>query len=116
MEIEKVNNKELIPLEHYLEEMKKADPQEIVSPTGVAFDSERSVFTLRFLHREYEITFPEFEIKATDGKEDFSALLLTNQAKILVARFLLEDSTTEGTGKFLTYRDVPWGEVYYRPV
>ncbi len=37
-----------------------------------------------------------------------------NPAKILVVRFLLESAATQGTGKFLTYREVPWGEVYYR--
>ena len=35
MEIEKNNNKELVPLEHYLEEYAKADPAEISRRTGI---------------------------------------------------------------------------------
>ncbi|MDD2957963.1 MAG: DUF3786 domain-containing protein [Lachnospiraceae bacterium] len=114
MEIEKNNNKELVPLEHYLEEYKKADPEEISVRTGFAYDSERKVFTVTFLHRIYEISFPDFEIICLDEKYEYSPLLETNPAKILMVRFLLEGAQAVSTGKFLTYREVPWGEVYYR--
>ena len=114
MEIEKTNNKELIPLEHYLGEYRKADPQEISARTGFPFDRERSVFHVTFLGREYEVAFPEFAVKCLDEKYGYSPLLETNPAKILVVRFLLEGAASVSTGKFLTYREVPWGEVYYR--
>ena len=35
MEIEKNNNKELVPLEHYLEEYAKASPEEMKQPHRV---------------------------------------------------------------------------------
>ena len=41
MEIEKNNNKELVPLEHYLEEYAKADPAEISRRTGMPYDAEK---------------------------------------------------------------------------
>lgn len=114
MEIEKNNNKELVPLEHYLTEFRKADPDEISARTGFIFDSERRMFKVTFLGREYEISHPEFEIKCMDEKYGYSPLTETNPAKILVVRFLLEGAASVSTGKFLTYREVPWGEVYYR--
>ena len=49
MEIEKNNNKELVPLEHYLEEYAKADPAEISRRTGMPYDAEKHQFTVRFL-------------------------------------------------------------------
>lgn len=113
-EIEKNNNKELVPLEHYLEEYRKADPQEISARTGCAFDAKRQAFRVSFLGREYEIACPEFQVKCMDEKEVYSPLTETNPAKILVVRFLLEGAACVSTGKFLTYREVPWGEVYYR--
>ncbi len=114
MEIEKNNNKELVPLEHYLEQYHEVDPAEISARTGVLYDSQRSVFQLRFFGRDYEIAFPEFGAKCLDEQYAYDALASMNPAKILAVRYLLEGVSTKGTGKFLTYREVPWGEVYYR--
>ena len=112
--VEVTNNKELIPLEHYLEEYRKADPVEISSRTGFSYDGERHVFHVIFLGRAYEVSFPEFAVTCMDEKYGYSPLLETNPARILVVRFLLEGASAVSTGKFLTYREVPWGEVYYR--
>ena len=35
-------------------------------------------------------------------------------AKILVLRYLTEGGAAPSTGKFLTYREIPWGEVYFK--
>lgn len=114
IEMEKQNNKELVPLEHYLDEYRKADPEEISARTGVPYDEERQVFQITFLGRSYEVAHPEFGVKCLDEHEGYSPLTETNPAKILVVRFLLEGAACVSTGKFLTYREVPWGEVYYR--
>ena len=34
--------------------------------------------------------------------------------KILVLRYLTEGGAAPSTGKFLTYREIPWGEVYFK--
>lgn len=115
LEVEKNNNKELIPLEHYLEEFKNADPEEISFRTGMVYDVERHVFLVTFLGREYEVSYPDYNIVCLDEKYSYSPVLETNQAKILVIRFLLEGKKAVSTGKFLTYREVPWGELYYQP-
>ncbi len=114
MEIEKNNNKELVPLEHYLKEYAQVDPAEVCSRTGVTFSEEKQAFTLRFLNRDYEIAWPEFAVRCLDEQDLYSPLLDTNQAKIMAIRFLTENSMIASTGKFLTYREVPWGELYYR--
>ena len=44
MEIEKNNNKELVPLEHYLEKYAKASPEEMSSRTGFPYDTEKQQF------------------------------------------------------------------------
>ncbi len=111
------DNKERVPFEHYLSEYRNADPEEISRRTGVSWLEEEKSFLLRFLGVEYKISFPEFS--AAPAKEppkqgDQFPLLKINAARILVIRFLLEGCAAAGTGKFLTYREVPWGEVYYR--
>lgn len=114
MEIERNNNKELVPLEHYLEQYAKADPSEIASRTAMMYDADRGCFRVRFFGRDYEVSYPDFGVSCLDTAYGFDALAGMNAAKILVVRFLLESAATVGTGKFLTYREVPWGEVYYR--
>lgn len=114
MEIEKNNNKEMIPLEHYLEEFAKADPLEISSRTGMPYDAEKQEFEVKAFGRLYRVSYPDFQIECMDQAYPFDALAAMNPAKILVARFLLEGAAAKGTGKFLTYREVPWGELYYR--
>lgn len=114
MEIEKNNNKELVPLEHYLEEYAKASPEEMSSRTGFPYDTEKQQFQVTFFGRKYVVTWREFSATCLDDTYAFDALGSMNPAKILVVRFLLEGATANGTGKFLTYREVPWGELYYR--
>lgn len=114
MEIEKKNNKELVPLEYYLEQYENADPLEISSRTGMRYDAKRRMFQVRFFGRLYEVAFPNFSCVCKDEAYAFDAVEVMNPAKLLVLRFLLEGAATTGTGRFLTYREVPWGEVYYR--
>ena len=115
---ETVNNKELIPLEHYLNEFRNADPAEMSTRSGVPYSPvtpDAGVFHLVFLERSYRIDWPEFAVTPEfDPDQTFDPLTSSNQARILVLRYLLEGSSLPATGAYLTYREVPWGEVYYR--
>ena len=108
------DNKERVPFEHYKEEYRKKDPLEISSRTGFPYSEERSCFTVSFLGKDYEIGFPEFTVVALKENTDWCPLTEMTAAQILVIRFLTEGCQVSGTGKFLSYREIPWGEVYYR--
>lgn len=108
------DNKERVPFEHYKEEYVKRDPQEISVRTGFPYSQEKQCFAVRFLGKDYEVGFPEFTVKRTEEDDGYCPLLAMNAAQIFVIRFLLEGAQASGTGKFMTYRDIPWGEVYYR--
>lgn len=108
------DNKERIPFEHYKEAYVKKDPLEISARTGVPYSEEKQCFTIKFLGKEYEIGYPEFSAVRTEEDSSYCPLLEMNAAQILVIRFLIEGSKASATGKFLTYREVPWGELYYR--
>ena len=45
---------------------------------------------------------------------DFILLRKCIYAKILAIRFLLNGNVSQGSGRFKTYREMPWGEVYLR--
>ena len=69
-------------------------------------------FTVRLMSVDYRITWPKFSI-ASDVPD---GLALGNlPAQMLIIRYLLEGKKAMGTGNFLPYREMPWGEVYLKP-
>lgn len=112
--IEKNNNLEEVPFEFYLENFQKADPLEIEARTHIPYDQETRTFTVSFLKRTYKISWPQFEVSCIDGIDRFEPLTGSKKTQILVLRFLLETVPTRFAGEFISYRDIPSGEVYYR--
>ncbi len=108
------DNKERIPFEHYLEEYQKIDPREAAERCGVPYDQEARQFHIRLMGYSYLVSYPDFTVKREQEGEGPYLLLDSIPAKIIVLRFLIKGQLVKGTGRFLTYREVPWGEVYYR--
>lgn len=109
------DNKERIPFEHYLEEYRKMDPREASERCKVPYEEENGQFHIRLMGYSYLVSYPDFTVKKEkeDGEGEY-LLLDSIPAKIIVLRFLIQGQLVKGTGRFLTYREVPWGEVYYR--
>lgn len=108
------DSKERMPWEHYMAEFKAADPQEIAERLSIPYDEGRRVFALTFLGTEYEISHPDFLVSHKEDDMGYYPLEEMIYAKILTIRFLLHGSVSVGTGKYKTYREMPWGEVYLR--
>jgi hypothetical protein len=58
---------------------------------------------------DYTISHPDFEIKNQSGVDDTAI-----NEKILFLRYLLDGKRAPHGGKSLSYREVPWGEVYFK--
>ncbi len=109
------DNKERIPFEHYLEEFAAIDPKEAAARVGVPWHEETQEFEVRMMQKAFLVKWPECTIrKANPFDEGYGAMENGVPPKIMVIRFLTRGVYSEGTGKFLTYREVPHGEVYYR--
>jgi hypothetical protein len=108
------DSKERMPWEHYLEEFGKISPEDIANRLEIPYDSEKGFFTLNFLGTAYEISYPDFTVRHLDEKAGFYPLEEMIYAKILTIRFLIGGHASKGSGKFRTYREMPWGEVYLR--
>jgi hypothetical protein len=108
------DSKERMPWEHYLEEFRSKTPGEIAERLQIPFDEEKQCFTLTFLGVDYEISYPDFEVRHQGDSFVYYPLEEMIYAKILVIRFLLGGHPSTGSGKFKTYREMPWGEVYLR--
>ncbi len=96
------NNKEELPLEHYLARYRQGDPEEMAARCQVPFDG--SAFGLTLLGQHFSASFPDYAVTG-----DRAA---TNQERILFLRYLLDGRYAPFGGQHLTYREFPWGEVY----
>lgn len=106
------NNKEMVPFEHYLSLYRNLNTEEAAVRTGVHFDKDKSCFEMRLLYDDYRLYWPEFRIESDNP----DALALKGiPAQIFLIRFLLEGCASTGSGSFLPYREMPWGDVYLKP-
>ena len=108
------DSKEQRPYEYYLKTYQEIDPKEISERTGFFYDEEKKVFTVVFMGSTYEISFPDDKISHKEDEKGVYPLEEAMNAKIFMVRYLSEKAKTLSSGKFLTYREVPWGEVYFR--
>jgi len=98
------NNKEALPLEYYLAKYREGGAEEMAARCALPFQEGR--FTLRLLGDEFTVSHPDFTVQ---GPRE-----ATNPERILFLRYLLDGRYAPPSGKFLTYREFPWGEVYLR--
>ena len=108
------DSKERLPWEHYLSQYQESDPKEIAARLGVSYDEEQKYFTLKFLGTVYQISWPDFQVSHEADDMGFYPLETMTYARTLTIRFLLNGAEASSTGKFKTYREMPWGEVYLR--
>ena len=108
------DSKERLPWEHYLSQYQESDPKEIAARLGISYDEEQKYFTLKFLGTVYQISWTDFQVSHEADDMGFYPLETMTYARTLTIRFLLNGAASTGTGKFKTYREMPWGEVYLR--
>ena len=108
------DSKEQRPYEYYLKTYQEIDPKEISESTGFFYDEVKIVFTVVFMGSTYEISFPDYKISHKEDEKGVYPLEEAMNAKIFMVRYLSEKAKAPSSGKFLTYREVPWGEVYFR--
>lgn len=107
------DNKERIPYEHYLEEYRGIDPKEAAIRSGIPYDADKQRFRLRMLGQEFYLYWPEFKaVRVKESEEVYAPILTETSAKIMAIRMIVHGILADSTGKFLTYREVPWGNVY----
>ena len=106
MQIE--NHKEEVPFSYYENLFRDLDPAEAAMRTGAKWDSKE--FYVNLLGREYAISHPEYALRALDGGNPPP---LPTQTFLL--RYLLEGKAVSNKGTWLTFREMPWGELYIKP-
>ncbi|GHV84069.1 hypothetical protein AGMMS50212_14090 [Spirochaetia bacterium] len=93
---------------HYSAIYKTLDPNEISKRCNLSFDEQKKSFSLCLMGEDYQAAFPEFSIHSADG-----SFVSDESIRVLLLRYLCEGKWSMPTGKKLSYRDIPWGEVYF---
>ena len=107
MQIE--NHKEEVPFAHYEEKFRSLEPASVARRLkDVQWDGAE--FTVTLLGRAYAISHPDYAIRALDGGK-----LPPLPVQTFLLRYLLESRDVSGGGKWKTFREMPWGEMYIKP-
>ena len=107
MQIE--NHKEEVPFSHYEGLFKNMVPEDALQRlNNVRWDGKE--FYVNLLGREYAISHPVYAIRGTDGGN-----LPPLPTQTFLLRYLLEGKSVMSTGNWLTFREMPWGELYIKP-
>ena len=106
MQIE--NHKEEVPFSYYENLFRALDPAEATGRTGAKWDGKE--FYVNLLGREYAISHPDYALRALDG-----GALPPLPTQTFLLRYLLEGKAVADTGTWLTFREMPWGELYIKP-
>ena len=101
------NQKEEAPLAIYLERYAGLDPEAASARCGAAFDGKG--FALTLLGTPLRVTWPEGLIEAP---EDAPRAASASYTRILLRRYICQGVRAPSTGRFLAYRELPWGAVY----
>ena len=107
MQIE--NHKEEVPFAHYEQLFAQLNPAEAAERLpGTQWDGEK--FSLKLMHRGYEIFHPTYGIHPLDGGSTPQLMIQT-----FMLRYLLESKNIPWLGQWKTFREMPWGEMYVKP-
>ncbi len=113
---ERYNKNNLVeqPYEYYLQQYRNMDPESISSRLKFPYSEVTGSFQVRFMGSLYGVTYPDFQITAQDKGEKIYTLKEDVHAQILLLRYIADGDYLEPSRQLLSYRDLPWGEGYYR--
>ena len=106
MEIE--NNKEEVPFSYYENQFRGLNPEEAAQRTGTKWDGKE--FYVNLVGREFFISHPEYAIRPLDG-----GAIPPLPTQTFLLRYLLTGKAVADRGGWLTFREMPWGELYIKP-
>ena len=123
MQIE--NNKEEVPFSYYEGLFKNLNPNDVMDRlSDVKWDGKE--FYVNLLGGQYAISHPEYAIRAIDGENPPDCPSGSHPplgkggipplpTQTFLLRYLLEGKSVMSTGSWLTFREMPWGELYIKP-
>ena len=84
------------------------DPHEAARRCRIAYDSGKERFEISIFGASHYLSFPQGILTDADGNETSEYAVLT-----LIFRHLTEFCYRQPQGRLLSYREIPWGEVFF---
>ena len=76
--------------------------------SNISFNNDSNKFILNFFDRQYIIDYPSGEVWNDDG-----SICKNFELKILIIRYLTNAKGIPRTNKYVTFKEIPGGNVYY---
>lgn len=109
-----VNNKEGKPFEYYCEQYRALDPERAAARCKAEYYAGEGEFELTMLKNRYRVSFPEYATSCIEQNYPTNQFAGLGKGYILLIRYLIEGKSVPALGRFYTYKEMPWGEVYNR--
>ncbi len=108
------NHKEEVPFAYYQEKFASLDPAEAVSRVGECY--QNGVFYVSLLGKQYAVSHPDGSVLPVEADAHIGPQTAPSlPVQTFLLRWLLEGKKQPFAGKFLTFREMPWGELYIKP-
>lgn len=109
--VERVNNQTEVPMSFYKERYRSLAVQDICRRCQAEFDEKAGAFRLTMLSVPLLVSWPEYEL-TVEKSGPLDKIIASSYSQMLIIRYLIEGGAAPLTDKFLTYREMPWGDVY----
>lgn len=93
------------------ERLRTADPDFVCRNAGVVYDFEKNAYSYSFLNAEF-LCFPKEGIIVPSVADSYVSLDF--EFYLVTLHYLLESSSTEPAGKWVSEKDLPGGEIFFR--
>jgi hypothetical protein len=105
----KSTREEAVELAHISaqKELRAADPTGVAERSGAEWHQDEGYLKLPFLNSRYRVSLPDGEVRAEEGE----APPLVR--KVLILHYLLQAHGTGLAGRWVDFRSLPGGVVYY---
>lgn len=85
------------------------DPAQVAEKSGAAYDNSKNSLTIPFVNNTFKVEHPSGKIRTEDDKPASQYLA------IIILHYLVTANGTELTGKWVSYRHLPGGDIYMEP-
>lgn len=68
------HNLQMQPYHHYLAEYQSMDPADISRHLGIPYDANTGLFQVKFMEKNYTVSYPDLEIHCQDEEEGQAVL------------------------------------------
>ena len=104
------NNYRENPIKYYMAELSELDAETIAARCCLEHNDDYVYITI--LGTPYRIEIPSFSFEKLDPeKPDY---LSSQAAQVLILHFLTESRFVPSSGKFISYREYPSGDLYFK--